>query len=318
MKPNKFFELIMYLGLLVIALWNVHKTIVEYTTGSKSYVKSNEPITQDDLPTITFIYEELKLAEHDNLNVTVLVSSDNLSNESISLVENRSIRTNHGFEMQLKKLKLSHHLGSRKCYTIIPKTYVDVVPTIDFSTFHLTFNIQLKNESSVSNSAWLFITSKANLYGSVISRWYEGALNIVNLRKGSKYNVMISETHEFKNLPSSCSQDSYYQCLVERFASVDFVKSFNVTINGSQCTYSNICLPLSLPLANNDLTMCDNEFDTFCFQDAIDRMQKDQHKYCKKSCNIKEFKMKKKIRLPLKTAVLFLRYFLRCPLEQST
>ena len=102
MKPRKYFELILYLGLLAVASWNVHKTIIEYTTGSTSYLKSNKPITLDDLPTITFSYKKLEPAEKDNFNVTVLVASDDLSNESIMLAQNRSIETKYGFEIHLK------------------------------------------------------------------------------------------------------------------------------------------------------------------------------------------------------------------------
>ena len=110
MKPRKFFELILYLGLLAVATWNVHITITEYTTGSTNYMKSNEPISQHDLPTITFSYEELELTESDNLDVTVLLASDDLSKQSILLVENRSIQTNYGFEMYMKKLKHTHQI----------------------------------------------------------------------------------------------------------------------------------------------------------------------------------------------------------------
>ena len=141
MKPRKYFELILYLGLLAVASWNVHKTIIEYTTGSTSYLKSNEPITLHDLPTITFSYKELEPAEKDNFNVTVLVASDDLSNESIMLAQDRSIETKFGFEIQLRKLKPDHHFGSQNCYTISPKINRDIIPTIDIWGLSLYFKI---------------------------------------------------------------------------------------------------------------------------------------------------------------------------------
>ena len=53
----KFFGLIFYLGLLVAALLFVKDSFEEYTQGNTFYSVSHEPLTLQDMPTLTFCYK---------------------------------------------------------------------------------------------------------------------------------------------------------------------------------------------------------------------------------------------------------------------
>ena len=86
MIPRKFFEVILYLGLLAGGLLSVHETWEEYSDGTTSFSVTREPMSLSDLPTIIACWfdasrrykygddleVEVKILEKDEKAVTLL------------------------------------------------------------------------------------------------------------------------------------------------------------------------------------------------------------------------------------------------------
>ena len=94
----------------------------------------------------------------------------------------------------------------------------------------------------------------------------------------SGHCVKISDVIEYQNQDvSSCSKDSYYQCLAKRFENFNFSRLENKTFNGKMCSASRPCAPFSLPFGNaNNISICMNENDQGCHEYVITELQKDQ------------------------------------------
>ena len=58
------------------------------------------------------------------------------------------------------------------------------------------------------------------------------------------------------------------------------------------------CSPVSLPFKENKLPMCKSRNQKLCYQEHLEKMMLDQNKYCKTSCQIKEFKVVEGPRMP--------------------
>ena len=101
----------------------------------------------------------------------------------------------------------------------------------------------------------------------------------------------IVEVTEFLNLHSEC-KSSYYECLVERFRNFDFSNLSDQFVNSTECTYQSICYPFSLPQLGEHIPICSNEDDGVCYEHDLDNLKEDQRLHCKKSCRVKEFKVK--------------------------
>ena len=69
MKIRRIIELVLYLILFTIALVNVLDTFKQYMERNTSYLVSKEPISLNDLPTLTFTYEYSDFALHTGQNI---------------------------------------------------------------------------------------------------------------------------------------------------------------------------------------------------------------------------------------------------------
>ena len=67
-KIRRITELVLYLILFTIALVNVLDTFKQYMERNTSYLVSKEPISLNDLPTLTFLYEYSDFALHTGKN----------------------------------------------------------------------------------------------------------------------------------------------------------------------------------------------------------------------------------------------------------
>ena len=103
-------------------------------------------------------------------------------------------------------------------------------------------------------------------------------------------------------MDSTCSQQSYYKCLANRFKAMDFQKESTELLRAmknttkSECPFEEVCIPIPLPLGpKDDIPIC-RELKSFsrrsqesCYMIALDRLIKDQEKHCKNLCKVKEF-----------------------------
>ena len=118
----------------------------------------------------------------------------------------------------------------------------------------------------------------------------EDRLGVVIITKDAlSYNsVMLDvEVTEYRNLKSTCSTKSYYECLAQRFADL---KNASNTFNEINCPFNELCAPFSLPFENGTFPLCQNNTKRTCFERLIEELQADQNKHCMRTCQVKEFK----------------------------
>ena len=145
-------------------------------------------------------------------------------------------------------------------------------------------------------------TSEANSYGITQDRWFDGKSETGSVDRylsGSRNwknvnELRITKINEVFNLHQNCQDDSYYQCLAKRVATLNFKRATDIVVNGSNCSFDKLCAPFSLPFDEAEkLPICTNEIDNRCFGLIIDqKLEPNQATHCKKSCLVKEFSIK--------------------------
>ena len=103
--------------------------------------------------------------------------------------------------------------------------------------------------------------------------------------------INISGVTDYTYLATTCSDESYYECLAKRFQRILSKKDFSSEkFNGSHCSFRDICSPFTLPFGEKRVPLCINDSVRHCYEEIIIQLEADQDVYCKKSWNIKEFK----------------------------
>ena len=157
-----------------------------------------------------------------------------------------------------------------------------------------SFDFQF-NESiplPVKHSALMWLTSEKNSFGITERKWFDGRCNSSHMTANKFRRFKIVKVTEYLNLPSTCSTDSYYECLAKRFEKFEFWNVSRKVANRSICQYNNICAPFSLPFEHDNIPICQNETDRECFEEIVFLLEKDQEQHCKQSCRIVEFDTK--------------------------
>ena len=116
----------------------------------------------------------------------------------------------------------------------------------------------------------------------------------------------ITELTDYLNLESHsvfnvCSEESYYECLLRQFLNHNFSQDTINTKNYSNCNFSKICIPFSLPTslqAQEKYSMCSDNQTRLCFESVLFDIERDQQKYCRKTCEVKEFIVRQSHRNP--------------------
>ena len=87
----------------------------------------------------------------------------------------------------------------------------------------------------------------------------------------------------------SCA--SYYDSLARRFASVDLTQ-LSLRHNGTKCPLSKKCAPFSFPSINQSIPLCQTDIDLACFDKVIQTLRLDHKRFCAKTKQVKEYKLK--------------------------
>ena len=306
---RRLFEVILYLGLITGGLLSVRETIDEYNRKSSSYTETQEPTTLSDIPTLTMCW---KWDYRDNgtyvygkdFSINISVNEGKI----VTLWENKDSPVFHGLGMHLSRIyRYSYHSFMRKhspCYKITPKAAGNgkfggvVVIGIDFDP---------PNGSVKPNISELrvLLASEANTYAvtpcpadhDIVG--FEGEIGPDPGKSKTsdgpflhpEFNSLeITRVEEYVNLPSTCSQDSYYECLAKRFVQFDVRQAEGKRFE--KCTnIDKICLPFSLPIMNTNISLCNlDDFETYdCNKEIFDYLAEDQEEHCIKACQVKTF-----------------------------
>ena len=104
------------------------------------------------------------------------------------------------------------------------------------------------------------MTTEENSYGFAKKAWFDGAVEVANWVRGDDVKLQITDVTEYQYLKATCSKESFYQCLANRFSRITFddLKKYEVWYRNKNYRCENLerlCLPISLP---STLPTCNN------------------------------------------------------------
>ena len=146
--------------------------------------------------------------------------------------------------------------------------------------------------------------SEQNSYGLTKGKWFDGKVygkyeDSYSLIQ-NHMSVDIFSIKEYRKLPYTCSNESYYECLARRFGNIALNETSQQYHNGMQCQLDTKCLPFSLPeIGKKNLPICKNNQEKACYADVLSKLMSNQDTYCKRLCNVKEYKYRLGKRLGL-------------------
>ena len=149
------------------------------------------------------------------------------------------------------------------------------------------------SDVSLSGYGYVFVTSEANSYGLLGGQWFDGHVEEIYLDLYRTNHLHISKMTEYRNIESTCSKESYYECLAKRLTKMisDMNLTTNKTMDQPDCEKEDLCYPFTLPIVGNDqiVDVCQNDKHKECFGKTIKKLRSDQEKHCRRSCIIKEY-----------------------------
>ena len=197
-------EALLYVGFLIGAVFFVQQSISEFMEGTTSYSESHEPISLQDLPSLTVCVDNWSYAF--GLNFTQVYGnnlwiaanvSENGNYKTVTLIENRGVQTMFGLTIRLKQIVLGYW---DLCFLITSDWNGE--GSMNMGRFKIAFHFKFQ-EIEV-NEATFWITTEGNSYGIVWSRWFDGTTSPQTLPANGTWVYTIEEVREFQNLKSTC------------------------------------------------------------------------------------------------------------------
>ena len=291
MLAKKLIGRLLYLIFTMLAIAFLFKTFQEFLQGRTGYSVSNEDVTVLDLPALILCLiaknTSHRLIYGKDTSLTAKIFE--LQDESIDLIENKTVKTMTGIE-----LHLSEHWQTRwpehQCYKVsIEKNEA----TVDFNLYRMQIVVRKLSPQLNEDNFVVLLASEENIYGLNWLRAYDGSLkywfrNDFKVRKKCLV-INIVEHVEHRNLEISCSHESYYQCLAMRFASLDLRNVPKMNFNNISCTFKSLCTPFSLPFKDRNIPICQTERDRRCLENVLLHLRKDQGTHCGRLCRTREY-----------------------------
>ena len=215
----------------------------------------------------------------------------------ITMKENLSVKTK-GVDIKVKMFWHPKRTVWHQCLQLTIKptrkgNMVDQKHSFPLKYVHVRFN---RNISTIWAEA--IISSEENSYGVALSRWFDGRVRPIRLSLSELNKLKITEVTGYRNLDSTCSKDSFFECLAKQFSNLSpqsvsnmeiysFENSFEEPFSCNQTT--RVCYPFSMPSVDNRIPVCSTVLEQSCYRKLIDELETEEQ--CKKPCNIREFKV---------------------------
>ena len=301
-KLGLLMKMLLYLGLLICALKFCNKSIKEYKKGSTSYSVSKQQISLKDLPTLIIcwpvgeVYGKNVSKEIYGEDFTIDVKVIEKQEKTVTLSEHESIPTILGLSIKLSEFiqtwKPPNSPYTTQCYKM--STVWNNIGSMDPNIFKMT--IIFKHGTRQKAESYIFVSSEENSYGLATGRWFDGKDSGTfghnwELMYGYDWcDIQIHGVTEYKKIQTTCSHDSYYQCLSGILQHVDYAKHSNKTVNGLRCPFDKFCYPSSLPMAEgNKVPICKTEHDRICYQKVLLEILSDEKTFCERRCKVIEY-----------------------------
>ena len=138
------------------------------------------------------------------------------------------------------------------------------------------FMIQIKFSDPIPPRGHLTLATEENSYGFDQRKWFDGVVEVVNWDMHYMRLTVVDIT-EYQYMSPTCSKESFYECLANRFANLDvhdlekyMKRHLYWDWRGETCSVANLkrlCLPFSLP---STIPICNStEPGSFSFLAAL-------------------------------------------------
>ena len=156
-------DVLVYVGLLIGALIFCGGTFLEYFDEKTQYDHQTEPISFQDLPTLTvcIAYSKRRLEYGKDISIEA-----DLFETSIPLLENKQVQALHGISLHLSEFFMAsyeaHPLRARRqCFKISPHFDGNYEKrTTDFEKFVARFGFLFPNETAFPRDGQATVTSE--------------------------------------------------------------------------------------------------------------------------------------------------------------
>ena len=247
MRGRKLAEGLLYICLLILALQFCKENIYAYMGGKTQFYETWEPLTLIDLPTVAiclppyeFIYppEYKSTGYHLGENIQIHTKVFEKDEDTVQLHTNESVQTLYGIEIQTKFVQQTF-FRKLPCFKIsFMCNKSKEVNLRNFGVnlmfyFNTTFDVEQKfiESKKLHRSSSAYFTSEENSYGIAWGKWFDGHQGLRSLTNGKA--VRIIGATEYRNLESTCTSESYFECLAKRLAQLDFANTeTQILING--------------------------------------------------------------------------------------
>ena len=133
-------------------------------------------------------------------------------------------------------------------------------------------------------------------------RWFDGQIDVTNLEFNKVHDIRITAATEYHHIESTCTQESYYQCLGRRLTDLD-LSTVQSLPNGASQYFDNQCSTITLPLDIPPLCTERNVSLINAYTPIWKHLRQTQYQHCIKTCTMKKFETK----LDLKGDILYRR-----------
>ena len=312
MTAKTIFRFVLNLSLLCLATFFCKKNFADYLEGKTYFVKTKEPLTPSDLPTLAIC-----LPHHSNVyppenkqpryilgkNMHIKATSFDEKDELKTVVllrDNKSVQTKLGLELLTTSVQQVRHQKSQ-CFKITSKWNGRENIKVGKYKFHLalsfntTYNISkiFTHSRNTQDLPSVYITSEPNSYGVAWGRWFDGRNGKITLEDGIEYRILRVTENRNLDSPDSCSTDSYYKCLAKRLVHFDLAADLKF-LNRSRCSTSltrdDTCSTIPLPkIGTNEIPICKNDSKMECFEGILEKLRISQKRACIRSCRTIEY-----------------------------
>ena len=287
-----------YLLLLAGGIVFVIRSINEYLEYKTNLTVTKEPLTLSDIPTIVLCHDHLIPQVGDlssawgmerkygkDFMFEASTRAGSISSGTVILSDEKSTTIVSNFNLTRSRL---HANNERLCHKITPQWSLNT--EIEARVSNLQLRLRFVNVTPPT-SAQVTFTSEENSYGRIFDRWYDGgSVKVLSLNDGQGYSAKIVSVKEYFYLKPNCSQDSYFECLAKRFATLGKDIKRKLTGDNEYCKLDNVCTPFSLPsIGNHNIPICKGHSDIHCNSKVLQNLRLDQSRYCERSCHVKEY-----------------------------
>ena len=231
-------EYLVYVALVLTSTFFIAEMVKEYLAENTNFSITEEPITKEDLPTITIcilIRTEKKEKEEEprtikygqDFTVQTMDSNSDWFNPNATMISLSEGNNGHNFFEQKRQIKLEEMRVFKTGYLLrycvklqftiselsYRKSMVLQGDLYDLGMFSITLS---ENITENVQEVTLYTTSENNSYGTVLAQWYGGKVNPIQLQRGEYTQISTTKMRRYEYLEKKCNPISFYGCLGEK------------------------------------------------------------------------------------------------------